>query len=259
MEQKIKRLIEVNAQFALQSQQIKELLSRISFLEQELSLWRTKANSRNHYSHDFIYNFRDVAMINKKFQPNKIFRSSTLTRYQNESFFTDIIQQLGINKIVDLRDRDEYDKDPYINNSIKLFEHLHLSFDSINKYLARNQEINCKPDFQSAYRYYALGNRKIFKAMFEQINPEKDVFLIHCKAGKDRTGCVVALLGLLVGESIENINRDYLESEMDTEIEKLNAFLEVVQEKGNVENFLSDCGISQNCINHWKKHLTNEN
>ncbi|MDR0506953.1 MAG: tyrosine-protein phosphatase, partial [Dysgonamonadaceae bacterium] len=56
-----------------------------------------------------------------------------------------------------------------------------------------------------AYRHFALGHKHIFKAIFKQIDPAKDIFLIHCHAGKDRTGCIVALLGLLVGETMENI------------------------------------------------------
>jgi hypothetical protein len=41
------------------------------------------------YSRDFIWNFRDIAMINTKIKADKIFRSSVLTSYQNEDFFAD--------------------------------------------------------------------------------------------------------------------------------------------------------------------------
>jgi protein tyrosine/serine phosphatase len=207
------------------------------------------------YTRDFIWNFRDVAMINTKMKTNKIFRSSSLTRYQNESFFADFIKQHKINKIVDLRDTDEYAKNPYSEDSKKLFEHLHLSIDPRNQSEEFKKNYHYGTDVQIAYRHFALGHRHIFRAIFEKIDPEKETFLIHCHAGKDRTGSVVALLSLLIGEELENVHRDYMESEMDTNIENLNAFFEIIQKNGNVENFLLECGINQEKINHWKKQL----
>ena len=210
------------------------------------------------YWRDYIWNFRDVAMINTKFTPNKLFRSSSLTRYQNEEFFADFIRRNQINKIVDLRAADEYEERPYTENSLKLFHHLHLSIDPRQQSEDFIKKYHYGTNTQIAYRHYALGHRHVFKAIFEQIDPEKDVFLIHCHAGKDRTGSVVALLSLLAGENIENIKSDYLESEMDTQFENLNAFLEVIEQSGNVEKFLLECEISKNKIEHWKKHLIND-
>jgi protein tyrosine/serine phosphatase/predicted nucleotidyltransferase len=211
------------------------------------------------YSRDFIWNFRDVAMINTKIKPGKIFRSSALTRYQNEDFFADFIKQYKINKVVDLRDKDEYSLNPYTEKSLMLFEHLHLSIDPRQQSDEFIQKYHYGTSTQIAYRHFALGHRHIFKTVFEQIDPAKDIFLIHCHAGKDRTGSVIALFGLLIGESFENLKQDYFESEMDTEIENLNAFLEIIETDGGAEFFLQKCGLSQDRIDYWKKYLTNEN
>jgi hypothetical protein len=112
---------------------------------------------------------------------------------------------------------------------------------------------------QIAYRHIALGHKYVFKTIFEQIDPEKENFIIHCHHGRDRTGCVVALFGLLIDEDIENIQRDYLKSEIGTDIENLNAFFEIIYRSGNVENFLFECGINHERINYWKMQLKNEN
>lgn len=207
------------------------------------------------YSRDFIWNFRAVSVLNTSAKINKIFRSSSLTRYQEEPFFADFIRQHKINKVVDLRDDDEYAENPYSESSLSLFEHLHLVIDPRNQSKEFIDKYHYGTDIQIAYRHFALEHRHIFKALFEKIDPEKDIFLIHCHAGKDRTGCIVALIELLLGESIENVQRDYLESEMDTDVENLNAFLEVIEQEGGVERFLLNCGINQERINHWKKHL----
>jgi len=199
------------------------------------------------YLRDIIWNFRDVATISTKLKPKKIFRASSLARYQNESFFADFIRQHRINKVIDLRGINEYAQNPYSDQSLKLFTHLHLSIEP--------KEYYDGIDTQS-YRIFAREQKRIFKAILEQIDPEKDTFLIHCYAGKDRTGCVVALLSLLAGENIENIKQDYLESEMDTQVENLYAFLEMIVQNGNVEHYLLDCEINQDRINYWKRYLT---
>lgn len=206
---------------------------------------------------DIIWNFRDVATLNKIFKKGRIFRSSSLTPYQDEPFFEDFIKKHNINKIIDLRDEREYAENPYSEKSLQLFEHFLLSIDPCNQSEDFIKKYHYGTNIQIAYRHFAAEHQHIFKAIFDKIDPENDVFLIHCHAGKDRTGSVVALLGLLLGEERENIIADYLESEMDTEEEKLNAFLEIVQEKQGVISFLEWCGVSaqqmEKFINGFKK------
>jgi len=207
------------------------------------------------YSRDFIWNFRDISNFNTKIKVGIIYRSSSLTRYQDEPFFVDFIRKYNINKVVDLRDDDEYAENPYSESSLNLFKHLHFAINPRNQSEEFKLKYNYGTGNQIAYRHYAVEHRHVFKALFEQIDPKKDLFLIHCNAGKDRTGCVVALIQLLLGESIENINKEYLESEMDTDLENLNAFLEIIEQEGGAEQFLLGCDIKQEIINHWKKYL----
>jgi protein tyrosine phosphatase len=137
---------------------------------------------------------------------------------------------------------------------LQLFEHLHLSIDPRQQSEEFKQKYHYGTRTQIAYRHFAFGHRHIFKAMFEQINPEQDVFLIHCHAGKDRTGCVIAVIELLLGENLETVRKDYLESEMDTDLENLNAFLEIIEQEGGAKQFLVNCGATEQQINNWIKH-----
>ena len=75
-------------------------------------------------------------------------------------------------------------------------------------------------------------------------------------AGKDRTGTLISLLHLLVGADMEVIYEDYLASEVDTEISKLNAALEVVTNEGGIVPYLLSCGLQQEEIMSLKEKLT---
>ena len=76
--------------------------------------------------------------------------------------------------------------------------------------------------------------------------------MIHCQAGKDRTGSVCALIGLLLGESDEVLESEYLESEMDADVRNIRSFIATVRECGGAEEFLLSCGVSTQTIERWK-------
>lgn len=199
------------------------------------------------YLRDYLWNFRDISSYNPACKSGIIFRSSSFTAYQHDpTIFIPTIVQNNINIIVDLRTDEEISEAPYdmnvlANNGIK---YLHLP-------------VNMVPD-EKEYQRFASGNKHLFTELFTRINPAKDVVLIHCVAGKDRTGVVCALLALLAGEQKINIVSDYLASEMDADIKYINAFLEAIDGCGGVDKYLLYCGLNMDIINHWKICLTNE-
>ena len=61
------------------------------------------------------------------------------------------------------------------------------------------------------YKQIVFKHRKQMKRIFEIISDENNLpALIHCTAGKDRTGIVVALIHLLCGVSEKDVLHDYL-------------------------------------------------
>ena len=208
------------------------------------------------YDRDYYWNLRDIAQNNSYFKPGHLFRSATLSMYTDIDAVKRLRDRYGISKVIDLRDDREYAAFPYADDALKMFQHIRLPFDCYNQ----SQDFCAKYHYgsgaQIAYRHFAVGHKHCFKELFETVDPEKEVCLIHCFAGKDRTGCVVALLALLVGTPIDIIYEDYLGSEIDTDIEKLNAFLEIIQAEGGVIAYLKSCGIAIESINHWKQALS---
>ena len=70
--------------------------------------------------------------------------------------------------------------------------------------------------------------------------------LIHCSAGKDRTGGIIALVHLLLGVHPDDIMADYLLSRRagrNVKAEWLQAALDQVDAEGGIEVFLSNRGI----------------
>lgn len=64
--------------------------------------------------------------------------------------------------------------------------------------------------FVKAYNDIALAAPKAYGTIFRHLSkPNAEPCLIHCTAGKDRTGVIVALLSLLAGREKEVIAEEY--------------------------------------------------
>ena len=64
---------------------------------------------------------------------------------------------------------------------------------------------------RDAYRAYALQSSERYRSLFEQLDTEGRLpLLLHCSAGKDRTGFGSALLLTALGVAWEHVIEDYL-------------------------------------------------
>ena len=207
------------------------------------------------YERDLFWNLRDISLYNPACRPGFVFRSSTLTSCQEPEIFEKFMKRCPVTTIVDLRNNKEVSSAPY---NEKLLEKFGL------KYLPIPLETKTPPAFNAlfpeergmtkAYRWLAAGpeNKESFKKFFTSLNPAEEVLLIHCNAGKDRTGALCALIALLAGENREHIEQDYLASESDCKPEYIRAFLETVEDSGGTEKYLFSCGIPAEKISLWQ-------
>jgi protein-tyrosine phosphatase len=84
-------------------------------------------------------------------------------------------------------------------------------------------EDGAKAAMRDNYRAMPAALLPHLRGLFEAIAAGETPVLIHCTAGKDRTGVLVALLLLLLGVPAAEIERDYMRSAVFAETARLDA------------------------------------
>lgn len=154
-----------------------------------------------------------------------LFRSGNLSGMTEADM--EIVNQLGIKKICDLRATDEINKhpDPEINGATWI--HVPVIQDEVTIKHAGDLVApyeNGEPggilvSINREMATYTEAFQKVFKVLLDK--PE-DPFLFHCMAGKDRTGVVAALILSVLGVPREIILEDYLFTNLSFEKIKAN-------------------------------------
>jgi protein tyrosine/serine phosphatase len=169
------------------------------------------SNTRN-LAISSTYNFRDVGgyagLGGRTVRWRRLFRSDSLHRIARAD--TEAFAELGVRTVVDLRRPDEitkfgrvpeYDGLVYHNHVIK-----HLDWETVEY----------RPDtvrprwLADRYLNFAEEGRDGIAATLAIIAEEdRAPVVVHCMAGKDRTGVTLALVLALLGVSDDDITADY--------------------------------------------------
>ena len=166
---------------------------------------------------------------------NLLYRSDKLSEITQAE--CDIIRAAGIKTIIDLRNDEERSSAP---DAACLFD--------FAEYKSVPIEVDA-PSRIEGYKAFATdpGLTAPIAAIFT-ILAERDNLpvLIHCSAGKDRTGGMLALVHLLLGVHPDDVMTDYLLSNKagkDVKAEWLQAALDQLDAEGGIEVFLNNRGI----------------
>lgn len=212
------------------------------------------------YSRDFLWNFRDTAAINPALKPGILFRSSELAQYQKDKFLKEFLTARRVGRIIDLRELDEVAASPYHEELRNDLEILHIPIDP-RKQSAEFIQQHCHgSNEQIAYRYFALECKAQIRQFFEALaQPKSEATIVHCHAGKDRTGVMITLIHLLSGADRKTIEMSYTASEMDTRPELLDEFLKIIDQHGGLLPYLGSCGITDQVILQVRNQLFVQN
>ena len=167
-----------------------------------------------------LLNFRDIGGVpaagNKKVKAGLIFRSANPDRLRRKDM--ERLQTLNIRTIIDLRSPDELRKKPV---SIAHAEKLALPLDFQLKTRERLRPVIYRKDAQASIAeisndlYLEILDASvpvIGRIMKILAAPGGVPVLIHCQAGKDRTGIVAAVILLALGVERDLIIDDFMKS-----------------------------------------------
>jgi protein-tyrosine phosphatase len=167
-----------------------------------------------------VLNFRDIAgqyTGNGSIMKNGlVYRSANLDKISNSDL--DKLMKLGIRTIIDLRGPSELKKKAKEMSNMSVLR-LPLDFDGKTRktlyplFYQKNSEEKIIEVSRSLYLEIADAAAPVLAKVIDAIlSPGNGAVLIHCQAGKDRTGIIVALIHLLAGTHRVNIISDYLRS-----------------------------------------------
>ena len=172
------------------------------------------------------YNFRDVGgypASGGTIRSGKLFRSDGIHALGDAG--KDELRELGVGVVIDLRDDFEVEAMPDDLTGLDVevlrlpvFEGSGSSQDSVGITLEALYE-----------RIVTLHSDVVVAALRELAHSGDKAVLIHCTAGKDRTGIVVALALLAVGVDRETVIADYAESEANLRGAWLDGMVELIK------------------------------
>ena len=178
-----------------------------------------------------VENFRDfggyATASGQRLRAGRLYRSASHGRATDEDLA--VISRLGIRLVVDLRRPQERERDPsrrpadfsadVISNDMGAGEE-----DSWLAHVA-SSDLTARSFHEYMYRYYAEApfNPRIldlYSRYFAALAQAEGPVLIHCAAGKDRTGILAALTHHLAGVHSDDLMADYLATNDPERIER---------------------------------------
>jgi protein tyrosine/serine phosphatase len=165
-----------------------------------------------HIPLDGAVNFRDLGgyrtVEGRTIRWRSLFRADNLSRLSRPD--RAVVRSLGIATVIDLRSRAEVDLERFPVDEIPVcFHHLPLTAD-----LPPFDEFRSGPQWFAGH-YLDIARQagdRIAQAVAIVAQRQSHPVVVHCAAGKDRTGVLVAVLLALLGVPDETIAEDYARS-----------------------------------------------
>lgn len=191
-----------------------------------------------------IHNFRDVAGPGYRVAPSGsgssgtmargiVFRSAAISATDGD---VGVIESLGVTTIVDLRTESELSQQPDVpipgaeNVWVDILQGNSTAATLMNSGIVTVEE--ARSEMGRTYELFVVGDdeRRAFGRAITTVAASSGASIVHCTAGKDRTGWTSAILQLLAGVSEDDVVADYLLSQKNTQ-ELTDAIMQYVRVK----------------------------
>ncbi len=208
------------------------------------------------YARDFFYNLRDISQFNPKIKKGFIFRSGLPVFFIECQEFFDFLRDNNIKTIIDLRAEREIEEYPYNRAFLNHYEYVHAPFDPWNQpERFQRQHSRLSDPMEITYLLFLKEYKESTCKVIRKIITAKNSVLIHCTAGKDRTGIVVTLLHLLSGASVETAKLDFLTNQSSAKEKYFDLIIAEINRYGGVEGYLQSCHLSKEEIQQLKNKI----
>jgi protein-tyrosine phosphatase len=159
-------------------------------------------------------NFRDVGgygtLDGRKVRWRRLFRAGGLSELSATDLL--VLRELGIRTVLDLRSTAEWESGTFpVEEMAVALHHLPIVEDVLDP-----TQYSLAPGMMAVrYQDYTrTGAGNIARAISLVAEPEGHPVVVHCLAGKDRTGVVIGLVLALLGVDDESIAQDYALSQL---------------------------------------------
>lgn len=173
-----------------------------------------------HIAFEAIENFRDFgdyAAGDRRLRSGLLFRSASQARATDADL--DRMAALGLSVIVDLRRLNEREREPsrrWNGFAAQVIEN-DIGQDSADEWATfiagSDLSVGAFTDYMMEYYRAAPGQRRhidLYARYFQALAETEGPILVHCAAGKDRTGIICALTHHVAGVHDDDIVQDYL-------------------------------------------------
>lgn len=209
---------------------------------------------------DLFFNVRDFAdAYEGAVRRGRLFRTSTLTRWQDEPSLRKWLADRDVRTIIDFRNPVELAeaKARYPAELLTNIRYVSLPLSGPPR-----PDATPKPkDAGRAYeRLFFAQAANVVQAMREIAGNREGSTVVHCHVGKDRTGWFCAALGMLLGLPDEQVIHDYMHSGQGVEASAVRYFIQAVRDAGGVRHTLEQAGLTDEDRQRLTKALlTSEN
>lgn len=216
-------------------------------------------------------NFRDTAGLSAgedlQVAPKRLYRSGLVGHLDSE-LRRAIEDELGLTDVIDLRRHLESKENPDAQFSRARVHRLPLIPDGAKPVIDPVDSYDSVADWY--LRQVTMGVDSI-RRIFELLAEGEGAFLIHCHAGKDRTGSVIAIILSAIGVSRSEIISDYGRSGTmvgdsfldalppkfaESHPDSIRRFLEKLDDEyGSIEGFVKSIGVDDDTLRRVKERL----